>query len=40
MSSEPIRTEVSWLLGSTGGTTPIPRRPRLEKLTVRTGTSS
>ena len=33
MSSQPISTEVSWLFGSTGGTTPMPRRPRLEKLT-------
>src|SRR5690242_10358679 len=24
MSSEPMSTEVSWLFGSTGGTTPIP----------------
>ena len=37
MSSEPIRTEVSWLLGSTGGTTPMPRRARLLNAMVLTG---
>ena len=40
MSSLPISTEVSWLFGSTGGTTPMPMRLRLEKKRVLTGTSS
>ena len=31
MSSLPISTEVSWLFGSTGGTTPMPTRLRFEK---------
>ena len=37
MSSDPIRTDVSWLFGSTGGTTPIPRRALLENSIVTTG---
>jgi hypothetical protein len=40
MSSLPISTEVSWLLGSTGGTTPMPTRARLENSTVQIGNSS
>ena len=40
MSSLPISTEVSWLFGSTGGTTPMPTRLRFEKKRVMTGTSS
>jgi len=40
MSSEPIRTDVSWLFGSTGGTTPMPRRARIEKDMVLTGIRS
>ena len=37
---EPISTDVSWLFGSTGGTTPSPTRFRFEKRRVITGTSS
>ena len=40
MSSLPISTEVSWLFGSTGGTTPMPTRERLENSAVPTGNSS
>ena len=40
ISSLPISTEVSWLFGSTGGTTPMPTRERLENSAVQTGNSS
>ena len=40
ISIDPVKIDVSWLLGSTGGTTPIPFLERIEKFFVETGNFS
>ena len=40
ISIDPVKIDVSWLLGSTGGTTPIPFLDLIEKFFLSTGTFS